>query len=923
MKVEYFLFWKCLFALILVFSFVSCSKENRETKLVIGFSQCTGGDAWRRAMHKEMYREVSFYSDLELIIEDAGGNSQLQKEQITHLVNQRIDLLIVSPNEAEPITPAVEAAYKKGLPVIVIDRHINSDKFSSYIGADNYEIGQMAGKYAADLLKGNGKIIEVWGLTGSTPAVDRHQGFWDIISTYENIELIDSIYGQWEQTIAYRKLPEILDKHPSVDLIYAHNDVMALASYQAAKELNRQDEIRFLGVDGLAGENGGIDFVSKGILDGTLLYPTGGEEAIRLAHAILHRAPYEKEYILNSTLIDSSNVRIFKLQTDKILSYQEGIERQQGRIDELGNIYRNQQLYLGILLAILLVAIILGVLAYSSLVSKNDALRKLEAQNGEILDQRNQIMKISDQLQIASHAKVKFFTNISHELRTPLTLIIGAVETLLQNKNSGQQHKDLNLIHNNALRLLRLINQLMDFRRIENNKLQVRATENDIVGFTKEIMVSFEQLAFKREIDFRLFTREERLKVWFDVDMIDKVLFNLLSNAFKFTPDKGKIHLIIEKDHLNKKMRLAVEDNGRGMSPEHVSHAFDRYYQGESYNTQGTGLGLSLSRELIRLHQGEINLQSEKGEGTRFEIELKLGETHFLENQRYHDPIDEDFHHLSDTHWKELQETLTEDPVTVLPIEGQTLLIIEDHDELRGFLRDKLSENYIVIEAVDGNEGRQKAFEHIPNLIICDIMLPLEDGLSLTRKLKQDLRTSHIPVILLTARSTTEQQIEGIQAGADEYIMKPFNFHVLSEKIKSLLFNRELLRESFSKEIVSIKGRKDLNQLDQDFLKQFVHFVETNYSRHDFGVADLCKEIGLSRSQLYRKVKALLGQSISDFIQDFRLKKAEELLKESDLYVTEIAERVGYNSPEYFATAFKSRYHYSPTQYRSQLPSSK
>lgn len=899
--------------LVLIISFLgfSCGFKDEEKSFVIGFSQCTGGDAWRQSMHEAMKRELVFHPELELIIKDAERNNSKQINDIESFLEEKVDLVIISPNEAEPITAAVEKVYNSGIPVIVIDRKTISESFTAYIGSDNVEIGQTAGHYIADLLGGKGKIIEILGLRGSTPAQDRHKGFRQIIDQYPGIDVIAEVEGEWEIGVVIKKLPEVLKKFQEVDLIFAHNDVMARGAWEVKNAEKISKKIYFIGVDGLSEDNLGMQWVADSILTATFLYPTGGEEAISLAADILNKRSFKRETLLNTTVIDSRNVRIMQMQSEKIGTQQEDIVNQKHLLDQQMELYRNQRIFLYILSASLALAIFLGASTVLSLRAKKLANQNLEIKNQEVILQRNQTLEMADKAREATEAKFQFFTNISHEFRTPLTLVQGSVDSLLSGEKSGEKRKDLGLIRKNSDRLLRLINQLMDFRKIENGKMKVRVTEQDLVSFIREIMQAYEKQAQMRKIDFSFFSREPSLKVWFEGDMLDKVIFNLLSNSFKFTRDKGRIHVTLIKDELTNQAVITVEDNGRGMSREHAENAFERFYQGDTYSTQGTGLGLSLSKALIELHHGEISVESESGIGTRFYIKLPLGITHFTE-----------------------EEIATQSPESFIPdhnpyyediainpggklsagIKDQQILLIEDNEDLQEFLTRKLSPDYEMLSATDGNIGIDLAYEHVPDLIICDVMLPGKDGIQISKKLKSDLRTSHIPIILLTARSSREQKLEGLQTGADIYLTKPFDLAVLQENIKTLLRNRATLKEYLIGDIEITSSTPD--KLNKQFISEFKAIVEANYTDPAFGVNEICTAIGLSRVQLYRKVKAMLDCSVNDYIQNIRLENAKYLLKTGNMNVAEIAYNVGYTSPSYFSTAFKTKYGKTPSTYR-------
>ncbi|MCB0564002.1 MAG: substrate-binding domain-containing protein [Phaeodactylibacter sp.] len=903
--------------------FSGCKGPLEEQKqFLIGFSQCTSGDAWRKAMEESMERELLLHPGLRIKIKDAKGNSELQVQQIGELIEEGIDLLIVSPNESDPITPAVEKIFTDGIPVIVIDRRTSSELYSAYVGADNYQIGKIAGKYAINLLKGKGRVLEIWGLKGSSPARDRHRGFRDALRGYPDVIVADSVHGQWLKEVAEQEVRQFLEEGaPKIDMVFAHNDVMALGAYKIFKEKGIGQDVRFLGVDGLAGSTGGVQFVAKGILDATFLYPTGGEEAIRIAGKILRKEAYEKENILPTTAIDSSNVQILQLHENRIQEKQKNVKDLGEKIEEQRRIYQNQKVVLYLLsFALLVVAILGGLFAYN-LREKKKINKHLKEKNEEILEQRNQIIEMSEEVRRISNAKVNFFTNISHEFKTPLTLILGFAEDLLPSqKLSKDVQQAILLIKENAFRLLRLVNQLMDFRKIESDKMKVRASKNDLVDFIRNVMRSYENMARKWNIDFSLITRHEQLPVWFDANMMDKVFYNLLSNAFKFTPEGGRIQVSVSVDQLDNIVRIKVEDSGKGMDEEDAAHVFEPFYQVEHKKKAGTGLGLPLSKALVGFHHGDISLQSIKDKGSRFTVVLPLGKAHFTEDQLLSAP-DESFLSNDYMGYPESEQGFESMAGLEKDAPRHQLLVIEDDDDLQFFLKKKLGLAYEVLEAADSETGLIQAFETLPDLIICDIILPGSrmDGLEITKTLKSDLRTSHIPIILLSARSTVEQQIEGTRAGADEYITKPFNIHFLQEKVKNLLHNRQILKEAFGNDLIDLQQPSQLNPMDQEFIKNFAAYVNQNFDRQDFNVSDMSRQMNLSRSQLYRKVKALLGQSISDFIQNTRLKKAEELLLAGELSIAEIAYQVGYASPDYFSTVFKAKYNAAPSQFKKEL----
>lgn len=918
-SVSFYNSWICLLILWAVIGNTSCQQSSQKESFLIGFSQCTGADEWRKAMHIEMKRELSFHPELMFEMRDAKDNSARQIEQIRELVTLGIDLLIISPNEAEPITPVVEELLYKNIPVVIVDRKTNSPFYTAYIGANNKEIGKTAGEYVVNLLQDGGSILEIWGLEGSSPAKERHQGFIEGINRNKQLEFLPPLYGKWTRDSCIEELKKYnLGNRKIPDVIFAHNDVMAQAAYEFFQNKKQADSIYFLGVDGLGGPFGGMQAVEEGRFEATFLYPTGGEEAIRTAAKILLGEEFMKDENLETTVINKANVLVMKNQANKIRSQQLNIKKQEEVLENQRKVYRSQQLILYIILGSLIIAIFLGGLTLKALREKQQANRLLEKQNEEIVAQRNQISEMADLARIANQAKVKFFTNISHEFRTPLTLILGPVDELLRNASfSLQSRKDLELIRTNAMRLLRLINQLMDFRKIENNKMQLQAGQYDLIAFISDIFNAFEKTAHSRKIDYKFICKEENIDLWFDRNKLDKVLFNLLSNAFKFTNDKGKIHLKVEK--LSTEVLIVVEDDGRGMSPEHVTHVFDRYYQGEGNRSLGTGLGLSLSKELIMLHRGTIQVSSAKWNGTQFEIRLPLGDSHLKENEKIFqddlkDTVYEDavlYVQFSNPNFSEAETSIQEEVE-----HAQTILLIEDNHQLRSFLAERLKPHFRLLLATDGAEGEKLAFEWVPDLIISDWVLPGKDGITLAKELKSDLRTSHIPIILLTAKSDHDARIEGMQSGADVYISKPFSPQFLEEQIYSLLRNREILKARYTTELSKESPSSGSSQGDRQFLNSLISKIEENLSDSNFSVQELGYELGLSRIQLYRKVKALLGYSVGDYIKMARLKKACQLLKETDLSMAEIAYQCGFSSSAYFSTAFKAQYQMSPSEFK-------
>ena len=899
----------------------SCNQKANEKQFVIGFSQCTTHDVWRKYMQREMERELAFHPEIKFIVKDAELSSQKQIEQIKELIDEKVDLLIATPAEAKPITPIIEQAYAKKIPVILVDRNILTKNYSAFIGASNYKVGLDAGVYANSLLKGRGNVLEIGGMdTGSSADIGRHIGFTDYIKQHPGIKYVARLSEDWDKaaTEAEKELTNALIKNNNVQLIFTQNDRIGLGCYKVCKKLGIANRIYIIGVDGLPGPNGGIDLVDRGILKATMLYPTGGKEAIQTAINILQNKPYERETQLYTSIIDSSNVRMMNLQSQKILSQQNDIERQQNMLAEQIKVYNDQRTFNNILTIALLLVFILGTTAFFSWRKNKRITEKLRLQNEEISRQSQQLIEVSAKAEQAHQAKLNFFTNISHEFRTPLTLIFAPLGELIANTRlQHETRQSLQLVQRNVMRLYRLVNQLMDFRKIEFKKMKLQVSQNDLVSFTHEIVGSFRVLAKNKNIDLEFITSERSLSVWFDTTMIDKVIFNVLSNAFKFTKENGNIHVSISKS--NDKAVIIIEDDGVGMSKEVIDHAFEPFFQGEYENYKGTGLGLALSKELMELHHGSIVVKSEKRKGSVFEISLPLGNSHFEESE------------FGDNAEKELiinedSDIYTTDLYNINKIPNQsfgsatpkyiTLLVIEDNIEMREYLCSRLSADYTIIEAGDGNAAVQSAFEAVPDLILCDIVIPGKNGLELTQIFKSDIRTAHIPVILLTAKDQENQKIEGMETHADAYITKPFNLLFLQKTIKSLLRNREKIKEHYSGEISSEEKLHVSKKADRKFIIEFTAIVENNISNEKFGVTDICNELGISRVQLYRKVKALLHCNVNDYIVNTRLQKAKYYMQHENLNISEIAFKSGFSSAAYFSTVFKSKFGVTPSAFK-------
>jgi signal transduction histidine kinase/DNA-binding response OmpR family regulator len=756
------------------------------------------------------------------------------------------------------------------------------------------------------------------GLPGSSPAIERERGFNEGIKKFNNVHIAAQVYGDWLKKNAESQLWKIKKQLRSINAVFAHNDVMAAGARNVFNRLNLHDKIKIIGVDALPGVGGGLQMVADKTLDASLLYPTGGKEAITTAFHILNREPFSRENILQSLVIDSSNVQLMKMQWNRISSQQQDIEKQQALLQEQQEVYNSQQVVLNIIVITLVLAVVSGGLAFYFLVENRKINKSLEHKNTEILSQRNQLMEMSVKAEAATEARLNFFTNVSHEFRTPLTLMLSPLEDMLANdKLMALAGKNTRMIHQNANRLLKLVNQLIDYRKIEFDKQTIKASENNIVAFVKDILESFRMYASKLNIQLYLVSPQKEISVWFDVDMLDKVFFNLISNAIKFSPEHGKIKISIHREDDNY-VHIDVEDNGIGMSPEDSALIFDQFYKADNAPVSGSGIGLSLSKEIVLLHHGHIEVKSQKWVGSTFSVSLPLGDGHLRPIEKIFKRNEwSDMHEKSKIYQLDLDKMLpeTEREAFGNPRE-HSILIVEDNPDLLQYLIEKFSSEFEVYAVNNGHTAAAKAFECVPDLVLSDVVLPGLSGKTLSEKLKSDMRTSHIPIILLTAQGSIEHQISGVQSMADLYITKPFNFEYLMASVKNLIQNRVILKEHFSSDI-STSERLPLNKsLDKKFVNDFAGIVEQNLANDEFSVDDICKIIGISRVQLYRKVKALLGCSTTDYILNRRLKKAKYLLNNENLTIAEITYQVGFSNPNYFSTVFKAKYGCTPSEFK-------
>lgn len=889
--------------LTLCFLLCSCKQESEPVgeSYTIGFSQCVE-DMWRQITMIQMEAEAGKYPGLHLIIKTASGDTRKQIEQIHELMDAKVDLLIISPNETEPVTTVAVEAFNRGIPTIIWDRKIDSQQYTTFISADNYAIGKDVGQYVLSVLPEGASILEIVGLKGSSPAIERHNGFLDVIdSKYE----LTTIIGDWQPAIARARVEDIED-YSKIDLVFGQNDEMALAAYDAICERSPQDaeRIKFLGIDAVVG----IDAIIDGRLDASFLYPPGGEFVIETAMKILKGESVEKQYILKSSRVDNSNALTLKSQSGQILNYQSRINEQKKELDNISKSYHLLRVATWLGLMILLVIIIISVVVFTT-------NKRLNKRNKELELKRIQTEKITDEL-VAKNAeienlanqKLQFFTNLSHEVRTPLTLILNPLDQMAKKEKDPQLKSDIWTLQRNAKHLLKIVNQILDFRKIENNKMILNVQEVDVVPFTEEIVKYFETYAQSEKIVYKFRTDIKSQKLWLDVDKLEQVLINLISNAFKNSKKYGIITISIADN--GDSVTIEVHDTGRGMDIHTQQHVFDRFYSVGNQESHGIGIGLHLCKEYVSLHNGTLTLESELGKYTSFYVNLKKGKNHL--------PADVQFVRTDgqDEFCSESDEGSVKDLLS--NTYDETILVAEDDEDIRNYLYEELSENFKVLAVPDGYAAIKLLQEEDISIVLSDVLMPNINGFQLCKEIKQNVATSHIPVVLLTALVDDNQQIYGIAEGADEYIRKPFNVDLVKVKLIRLLEQKKAAQQYFAQRFEKDKVfdiTNDEQGVDDEFKEQLLALMEENYQNGEWGIDQISSSLCLSRVQFYRKVKAMTGLTPVDMLRSFRLSKSVDLLKTKQLTISEIAYECGFSSPSYYTRCFKEKFGVSPSDY--------
>lgn len=713
-----------LYVILLLLVFVSCS----DRRTVIGVSQCSD-DLWRQKVNREIKIGQYQYKNVDVVFASADNNGQRQARQIDSLVKAKVDLLVVAPSDVKTVAPAIERAYRAGIPVILYDRMIESTHYTAYIGTDNVAIGKEVADYLAHQLQGRGTVVEITGERGSTPVADRHRGFMQGMKAFPQIQVV-TLEGDWNLAGAKKLMRQYMDAGKPVDAVFGHNDAEAWGAQQAAKDKNREKQMLFVGIDGLPGENQGVDLVDKGVMTASYIYPTKGENIVPLAMNILQGKPYKRMNYFQSALVTAENAKLIDMQYKEIEDQTADLNTIYSSINEYMKMYRWQKIIS--ILAVAVVLLLLIMIFYR---------RKVRREKEKLNEQRKQM----------ADDKIAFFTNVSHQLRTPLTLVSGPLNRLMQADNYTEEQKML-------------------LQVVLRNVGQLETLTADVLNFKDQVDV---------------------------------------------------------------------------------------------------------------MNQASTDEASEK--------ELSQ---HVLRDSRHQMLLQQDVEELS------------------------TILVVDDNEDIRSYLRVLLAGQYYVIEASDGQNGLRLAKESVPDLIVSDVMMPVMDGLTFCSKIKEDEVTSHIPVILLTARSDESQRIEGYEHGADAYITKPFNDHLLLVRISNLLQARRQKKNDEAKQMLSAEDIQTDEPGERMFLERFKKAAKSHIGDANLRMDDLGSELSLSKVQMYRKVKALTGKTPAEVLREMRMQKAYSLLKQTDKTISEVAAEVGFAIPGYFSACFKKQFGINPTELR-------
>lgn len=862
----------------------SCTEHKKD--FVIAVSSCSS-DMWREKLNEEMNVSTYLYDNVKLEIQSANDDDKRQIEQINNFVEQGVDLLIVSPNQYKTISPAIDRAYGENIPVVLFDRKTDTDKYTAYIGADNFTVGKDMGEYVARLMHGRGSLVVINGLRGSSAAIERDSGFMSVIRRYPDIRITGTACADWFYGKAFTVMDSLLDRTTDIDCVFAQNDRMAMGARRAVEAKGITRHIDYVGVDALPVKGGGLECVRNGLLTASYIYPTRGDLVIALAMNILQGKPFKRDNPMHGALVTRDNAGVLILQYEELSKQRSRLYTLHDKVDMYLAEYSHQRVYATLAVIIIVLLLVSFTLIYRSVVTR----RRIDEE--------------------AADAKLVFFTSVSHEFRTPLTLIADPVDRLLADSSLNEnQHSLLRLVRKNADIMLRLVDEILDFRKVQKGKMPMRVTRFCLSDCLAQWTEGFRPAAGRKNVTIETGIAPG-ITVSADYDKLEKTVYNLLSNALKYTPDNGTVSVSARTDGSD--VLLTVADNGCGISPEDQKHIFDRFYQ-TAHSAKGTGIGLALVRAFTEMHHGSVSVKSSPGQGAVFTVRIPQEQPDTaIEHVGHGAESSAILHDMDCASLPGTEEPVPAELITSPEeLSGQkpVVLIIDDNADVRSYIAVLLKADYSVIQAADGTAGLERATKEVPDIIICDVMMPGTDGLTVCRRLKAETATSHIPVIMLTARTMEDQRTEGYDCGADAYITKPFSGKVLAARVRNLLETRRQLKSIYGADSVPEVRPGDA---DSRFISEFRRIVMEHLSDSSLSVEDISSELGLSRVQMYRKVKALTGSTPVELVRVTRLKRAELLLRQKGRTVSEVSYEVGFSSPSYFAKCFK--------EYFGRLPS--
>ncbi len=893
---------------------LGCHQGNNP--YIIGVSQCSH-DAWRETMNYEIFLEAALGGDITVEFISANNDSEKQIRDIENFLEKKVDLLIVSPNESRRLTPVISKVYDAGIPVILVDRKTDNEKYSAFVGGNNRQIGEMVAGYISGRTSSREdvNVFLVRGLWGSSADRERYEGF--VSSLPDNVHIAGETYANFVYEFSYSNILNLLANGTmpeDVDVVYAFNDMMAIGVHDAYEEYDPELEKPFIvGVDALPTA---MQTISDGIIDASFTYPTGGSKIVDIARRILNGEQIEKETLLSSVAVDSNNVRIMQMQLRQMLEQQEKLDNLNTVLQQSTDKYRQQQKITYLLAFMVLIAIVLIVFLYLFNSQKKNLNSKLVEQNNlvkqhmeDLANQKNQLVEMSHRLEETTQAKLVFFTNISHEFKTPLSLISGPVNDILSTADLDKETKTmLEIVHRNTSKLERLIVELLDFRSYENGKMVMNPQMGDMNAFLKNIVSIFDDAIKRRGITFSYTQDGSDFNVPFDPKKTEKVFTNLMSNAFNHVNKRGIIKVSIRT--VGNDVEISVFNSGSYVPVGEREKIFQRFYSLDT-EQKGTGIGLALVMAIMDACGGSISVESEEGVGTTFIARFPRSAEY---NTEY--VVDPDYvpEFARQKYFTMVEEDDDDIIVSNADVNKPVVLVIEDNIDMRSYLKSILQTDYCVILAPDGEEGIAKAAKYNPALVISDIMMPKKDGFEVCRELRSSKQTENTPVILLTACAFEDQQACGYESGADAYIQKPFSVKTLKVRIAKLLEKSRQVKAAISGEWLIGFTPDSSNNKAMELIAKIRSYVEENIDE-EISVDALSLYLGMSKSKLYRELKGITEYSPIDLANMIKLKKAIDLVIYQQYSISQAAFNSGFTSPSYFSRTFQKYYHEKPSEY--------